>query len=193
MNNSILQLIRANKDYNAKNSVAWFQSQIRAVTGGKQITSMQMLQQNQKNLTTQILPGKMYMFVYSAKHKDTLPYWDKFPLIIPFAKETGAFKGLNFHYLPYTQRILLLDALIKVGEKGGMRSDSDRLRMSWQVVSSASKMKLVQPCVKMYLNGHVKSRFIEIPKENWATAIMLPTHAFVGDTAENAWKNYIKG
>ena len=187
MSDSILEIIRNNKNYNSHNSVTWFQQQIRLITGGKDISSMQMLQQNQANLTTKLLPGKMYAFVYDAKHKEKLPYFDRFPLIIPFAKDNTSFKGLNFHYLPLAQRILLMDALIRVGGKGKTMSDNDKLRLSWATVSGASKMRLVQPCVKMYLNGYVKSRFIEIPSEHWATAIMLPTANFNSASLEQVW------
>lgn len=193
MANSILELIKQNREYNSKNSVAWFQKQVREIVGNNKISSMQMLSQNQNNLTTTILPGRLYMFVYDPKHKETLPFYDKFPLILPFAKDTGSFKGLNFHYLPYAQRILLLDALIRVGQKGTKRSQNEELRLSWQVVNSAAKMRLAAPCVKMYLNGHVKSRFIEIPKDDWATAIMLPTHSFVGGSAEKIWTESTRG
>ena len=33
-----------------------------------------------KDATPQI--GRMYMFVYDAKHKDTLPFFDMYPLLI---------------------------------------------------------------------------------------------------------------
>lgn len=186
---NILDLIRGNPQYSAKNSVTWFQSQIRDLVGSRNITSMQMLAQMQNNLTTQLLPGKMYMFVYSAKHKETLPYYDKFPLIIPFAKDSLSFKGLNFHYLPYAQRILLLDSLVKVGDKANKYKKNDQLRLSWQLVTNMSRSNLMAPCVKMYLNGYVKSRFIEIPQKDWATAIMLPTHNFAGASATTVWRD----
>lgn len=187
---SILKLIRSNRDYSSKNSVTWFQSQIKQLTGGStNISSMQMLAQNQSSQTTVILPGRMYMFVYSAKHKEKLPYFDRFPLIIPFSKDRGSFKGLNFHYLPYAQRILLLDALIRAGGKANPHRKNDALRLTWDTVNAASKMPLIAPCVKMYLNGYVKSRFIEIPSESWATAIMLPTANFGEVSINEVWKD----
>lgn len=193
MANSILELIKQNKEYNSKNSVQWFQRQIKSIIGKDQLSSTDMLRQNQGNLTTRILPGRMYMFVYDPKGKDSLPFYDKFPLVIPFSKEQGHFRGLNFHYLPYSQRIILLDALIRVGQKSTMKNMNEELRLSWQIVRSAAKMKIAAPCVKMYLNGHVKTRFVEIPKDDWATAIMLPTHSFVGSSANKVWTKSITG
>lgn len=35
--------------------------------------------------------GQMYLFQYDALHKDTLPYYDRFPLIFPFRKTNDGF------------------------------------------------------------------------------------------------------
>jgi hypothetical protein len=35
------------------------------------------------------------MFFYEAKYQDVLPYWDKFPLVLPFRKVMGGFYGIN--------------------------------------------------------------------------------------------------
>ena len=44
--------------------------------------------------------GQMFLFAYDAKHKDTLPYYDRYPLIFPFKKVNDGFLGINMHYLP---------------------------------------------------------------------------------------------
>ena len=36
------------------------------------------------DLTSKIEPGNMYMFMYDPKLKETLPYYDTFPLCLPF-------------------------------------------------------------------------------------------------------------
>ena len=55
-------------------------------------------------MTAMPLVGSMYMYEYSAKHKDTLPYYDRLPLIFPYKKVKGGFYGLNMHYLPQPQQ-----------------------------------------------------------------------------------------
>ena len=37
-------------------------------------------------LTSRPSVGQMYMYFYEAKTKETLPYFDRFPLVFPFAK-----------------------------------------------------------------------------------------------------------
>ena len=47
------------------------------------------------------------------KHKETLPFYDSFPLVIIIGKAKGGFLGMNLHYLPPTLRAKFLDALME--------------------------------------------------------------------------------
>jgi hypothetical protein len=42
--------------------------------------------------------GRMYFYYYDPKTKDTLPYYDKFPLVIPIERYSDGFLGLNLHF-----------------------------------------------------------------------------------------------
>jgi hypothetical protein len=50
-----------------------------------------------------------------------------------------------------------------------------------------SRYKLAQPCVKHYLNDHVRSPFRRVEANDWATAMMLPVERFQGATKEQVW------
>ena len=88
-------------------SLNWYQTQVKGLADVRP----EKLMKNVPDTVTRILPGNMYMFFYDAKLKDTLPFWDQFPLVLPFRKVDGGFIGLNLHYLPYTTRFKLLGAL----------------------------------------------------------------------------------
>ena len=88
----------------AKKSKNWFQQQTRLL-GRQQITPQKAMRGG--DFTTRPMPGKLYMFLYDPKHKETLPYYDMFPLVFPFSKDSTGFTGLNMHYLPYQMRIML--------------------------------------------------------------------------------------
>jgi hypothetical protein len=137
-----------------------------------------------------VIPGKLYMFAYDAKHKDTLPYWDKFPLLFPFKMVKGGFLGLNMHYMPVPFRIKLLDRLMVID--GSKNTRRVKLQLSWQLVTGASSLKLLEPCVHRYLNDHVRSQFREIERVDWATAMMLPTQQFIGANSSQVWKDSMK-
>ena len=53
----------------------------------------------------------MFMFIYDPKHKDTLPFYDTFPLVFPIEIYSDSFLGINLHYLPPVLRAKLMDAL----------------------------------------------------------------------------------
>ena len=138
----------------------------------------------------------MYMFRYEAKHKDTLPYYDTFPLIFPFkhAQVSGlagkgpAFYGLNMHYLPLRLRAKLMDALYLVN--ADKKTDPiSKMRLSYRILTNTSKIKYFEPCIKQYLFSHVKSRFFEISNEEWNMALFMPLERFVGATKQQVWKD----
>ena len=74
-------------------------------------------------LTGDQLMGGMYMFVYDAKYQDTLPYWDRFPLVIVTDLTKNGFQGLNLHYLSPRDRVKLLDGLYAMTVKETVEKD----------------------------------------------------------------------
>jgi hypothetical protein len=124
--------------------------------------------------------------VYDAKDKDTLPYWDKFPLVLPYKKVAGGFMGLNLHYLPYQPRVMLLQRLMEFATDKNM-NENTRIRYSWSLIGGVSKFKWAEPCIKHYLTDHVKSTFRKIDAQDWATAVLLPVEQFVGATKTKVW------
>lgn len=132
--------------------------------------------------------GKMYMFVYDPKHKDTLPFYDTFPLIFPIAFYGDSFLGINLHYLSPVLRAKLMDALYQtINNK--KYDNTTKLRLSYQVLASASKFKWFEPCVHKYLFSHVGSQFIYIAPDEWDFALMLPTERFQGATKQQVFRD----
>ena len=56
--------------------------------------------------------GLLNMFFYDPKMKKKLPYYDRFPLILPIEQYSDGFLGINFHYLSMPIRIRLLDRVM---------------------------------------------------------------------------------
>ena len=55
--------------------------------------------------------GLMNLMYYDPKLKESLPYYDVFPLVIPIRKLNDGFIGINFHYLSIPLRLGLLEKL----------------------------------------------------------------------------------
>jgi hypothetical protein len=173
---------------NAKNSTTatananmWLREQaqsVRNVSNPKQLLSKQT-----DRMVTTITVGRMYLFMYDPKMKDELPYYDRFPLIFPFRRVQGGFYGINMHYLPHMLRAKLMDSLYALANNNNY-DDTTKLRLSYQLLNSASKFRYFEPCVKHYLNSQVRTRFLWVPADQWETALFLPLERFVGATKQ---------
>lgn len=184
--NSLFEKYRYDRSIYAKSS-AWFDQQVLLLQKNK-ITPQQILRDRRETTSVKILPGNLYMFLYDAKNKETLPYWDRFPLVFPFRAVQGGFYGLNFHYLPYRLRLQLLNKLLQF-KTNDKFDENTRLRYSWALIDGVSKFKAAEPCVKHYLYEQVRSPFAKIQSKDWATAMMLPVERFVGANKNAVWED----
>ena len=165
-------------------SVQWYQTQI------KQLGNVRpnKLMANTAQLVTKVLPGNMYMFFYEAKLKDKLPYYDQFPLVLPFRKVPDGFYGINLHYLPYMARFKLLGMLSDYASDDKMNEDT-KLLLSWKILNGSSKLAMIKPCVKHYLTEQLQSRFLQIKYPDWTVASQLPVERFVGSDKSSIWRD----
>ena len=144
-------------------------------------------ERKENRLVTKLSVGRMYLFHYDPKTKDTLPYYDRFPLIFPFRKVDDGFYGINLHYLPHVLRARLMDSLYTLVNNTN-NDDTTKLKISYQILDSSSRFKYFKPCVKHYLNSHVKSRFLWVPADHWKTALFLPLERFEKASTTTVWK-----
>lgn len=137
---------------------------------------------------TGFYPGHMYFYFYDAKNKNTLPYYDRFPLVIPVEKSRDGFLGLNLHYLPIKYRLILLDKLYETLNNERF-DETTKLQLSYNLLAGAARYEEFKPCLKRYLNSHIASGLIEIEPKNWEIAIFLPVEMFVGATKEQVHRD----
>ena len=131
--------------------------------------------------------GKMFMFFYDPKHKDTLPYYDMFPLIFLLDFKDNGFMGINLHYLPPVLRAKLMDALYSTANNNKYNA-STKLNVSYQILNAASRYRYFKPCLKHYLADHVQGNYLNIEPKNWDSALMLPTERFKKASADKVWR-----
>lgn len=140
--------------------------------------------------------GKMYVFQYDAKHKKTLPYYDRFPLVIPFdairtngyASNGAGFMGLNLHYLHPWLRARLMDGLYAYISDDKL-DENTRLKMNYKLLKRVSQLRFFAPCVKQYLFAHMRSRFFFIHPKEWDIALFLNLARWQGSSQANVWKD----
>ena len=154
-------------------SRAWFMKKARTIRG---INREELMKEDEVSSGGRRIIGSMQMFFYDPKFKQTLPYYDTFPLVIVIKPAKGGFLGLNLHYLPPTLRAKFLDALMdNVTSK---KRDNAKFDLTVRLLASASKLKYYEPCIKHYLNAQVKSKFAEVKAPEWEIATFLPTAQF---------------
>jgi len=162
----------------------WFRGVAADVSSGR-VNSKRMLGETTR-LTDAPSIGHMYHFQYDPKHKQTLPYYDRFPLIFMVGPAANGFYGLNLHYLPPVLRAKLMDQLYTLSTNRKY-DESTRIALSYSLLSKAGRFKYFKPTFKHYLSIHVQSRFIHIAPTEWDIALMLPTQRFAKANKGRVW------
>jgi len=148
-------------------SYDWYKKQVSKMTtpGARSLI-------NQGKATLRPKYGVMNLFGYDPKHKATLPYYDRFPLIMPLEAAKGGFYGLNFHYLQPGARVAFLRQLSKYA------SDNNYDKKTRYQLPNLSGT-YYKRTVKHYLFNQVRTSFLNITADEMAIAIFLPVARFI--------------
>ena len=144
------------------------------------------LLKDQAALRVKTMIGRMYFFYYEPKGKEVLPYYDRFPLVIPMDRGVSGFLGLNLHYLPPKTRLILLHKL-SVYATNARYDETTRFRVTYDILKGSARIYEHTPAIKQYLYPQVRSRFLEVTADQWDIAAMLPTAIFRGATISEVY------
>ena len=165
-----------------KESMRWFRTRVSQIKGVNRNQLMKDSRQRKR-----FIYGDMYMYMYDPKHKQTLPYYDRFPLTIPIEPAKGGFLGLNLHYLPQSLRAQFLDQLYDRTNNTKF-DESTRFSVTYKMLKGLSGKPYFKPCVKHYLTSQIRSSFAIVDSADWEIAIFLPTESFKKSSMDNVWK-----
>jgi len=179
---------RAGVQARTKQSRKWFQDKIKDLS---MPSKRAILKDDALERTNREIAGNMYMYFYDPKLKETLPYYDRFPLTIMVEPAKGGFYGLNLHYLNYNVRARFLDELMALGP--AKSTENARLRrLRYQLLAGTKKYKEFKPCFKHYLTNHIKSPLSRVPMTDWEIAIFLPIEEFKKKSKSAVWAESLK-
>lgn len=139
------------------------------------------LMKESSRLITRIYPmhiGRLCMFYYYPKLQKELPYYDRFPLIMPIEVYNDGFLGLNFHYLPNRLRAQLMDAIYDTVIKDTHLNEKQRIFFSYRIMKRVIKIPNYMPTIKRYLYTHLRSRIHVLAPDAWNVALFLPLERF---------------
>lgn len=127
--------------------------------------------------------GKLYTYLYNPKTKEKLPYYDIVPLVIPVSYTNNGFYGLNFHYLSLPERNKLLNLILPFSENGS----NEKKKVSYAKLQALAS-GMWSPCCKRYLWDHIRTKFVNIPTEDWREIIKMPVISFQKSSASQVYK-----
>ena len=164
------EAFRAGVTPRTRESMTWFRQKAHRI---RRVNRRELMKEDPIELRSTFRPGNMFMFFYDPKTKDTLPYYDKFPLVIVVGKAPGGFYGLNLHYISPILRARLLDALLD-NTTDKRYDENTRFKVNYAMLNRTSKLRFYKPCFKHYLLDHVQSRLAHVPAPEWEIATFLP-------------------
>lgn len=147
-------------------SLSWYKSSLKSVsekytaennrmTIEQKLDSIDALVHQDENvLRRRVFPGHLYFFEYQAETQ-SLPYYDKYPLVYVFSSGGTEFYGANLHYIKPKRRQIVIKKLHE------------------------GIIDVPQKIIHKYLNKRCKSLFLDLAKQEWETAIVLPVEDFV--------------
>ena len=136
----------------------------------------------------------MIMFQYDPIGRNTLPYYDKFPMGFIIDVQPDNFLMLNMHYLPLGLRANVMDMLYEyvTGDPDNLQ-DSDRLLMMpqpYRILKRYRRLRWYKGAMKRYLNTRVQSRIVTIYPKEWNVALFMPmTRTFRGASKEKVFRD----
>lgn len=167
-----------------KESMDWFRRKAHTI---RRVNRVELMKEDPIEMRNRVKMGNMFMFFYDPKHKETLPYYDRFPLIIMVERAPGGFYGLNLHYLPPILRAKFLDSLMDI-TNNKKYDESTRFNITYATLKRAMKFKYFKPCFKHYLTKHVRGRFAYVSPPEWEIATFLPTADFAKSRNANVYR-----
>lgn len=192
------ELFGPNAKRNIKRSNEWF---MRRISKDNRISTNKVFGQFKQAFKTRTatdkgLIGRLFLYKYDPKHKDTLPVWDANPLVFFFNTFVGDgvygeqgvqyLLGLNVHYLNPRDRLTLFTNLIKFNNDTALREKS-KLKLSWKLLKTFAAQPMAQHAVKMYRADHLRSTPIEINPRYWEIVMFMQIAQWGAGSNKSAW------
>lgn len=164
-------------------AIAWLKEKYRMLIGAR-VSRRRILEES--STVTQPFLGRMYMFQYLPKTRQKLPYYDMFPLVVPI-EFYGANKmlGINFHYLPYNFRSILMGNMIETADLS--RQGNEHFNFRYKNIKGIQRFRHAVPTLHRYDLTKVTSKMIKIDADDWATALYLPVEKFYKQDKRYVW------
>lgn len=165
-------------------SLEWYRKKIFLQFGDKNIDPTALFDKKKYENRPKI--GNIVTFRYNPKLAQTLPYYDRYPLVLILKILPDGFLGLNFHYLSPKHRARFMDRLYKY-QTFSKKDETFKINMTYKILKGASKLSMYKPCLKRYKNRNIGTMFYTLLPSEWDFVLFLPTEKFVGAKRQQVW------
>lgn len=149
--------------------------------------------------------GKLNQFNYNPKHKNTLDYYDKKPLVLSLGviqrKKMRYELGINLNFIPAPYKWYILDKIQRTysgffqRQKDGRASNNalkqPQIRYRYAAIKAMLSQYGFEFAIRMYIPSR-KSKLYCINYNNWVTASFLSIEKFEGITYKQMIKEFRK-
>lgn len=133
--------------------------------------------------STHVEIGHLYFFNYHAKFDEKI--YDALPYTLFLWKDARYLFGVNFHYLEYSMRAKLFDAMYVSRE---IRNLDERnayfqsLSVTYERLSQHRQYNGAKACFHKYLRSHIRGRMLHVGEPEWKIGLFLPSEQFQNAT-----------
>ena len=173
----ILSLKPSEIDSNSAEGIEWFKTAIKNISRSKFKNLNEITSETTPQSPKDDIIGHMFMMFYDAKYKDVLPYYDRFPLVIPMDFTNNGFIGLNLHYIAPQPRAVLLQELYNLISDNELDEET-KFNLSYGLIKKVSRLRYGVPCVKRYLTTHIEGRMERVKPIHWSLVSQIPSARF---------------
>jgi len=118
-----------------------------------------LLKFKRKIIWANMKPGHLFFTSYNAKDKTQT--FDRTPLVMMFWRNTRYTLGLNFHWLPVSMRIYLVQHIMAINKR--RIEHRERIQFSYKQLKPMLKSLGYAPCIRLYINRRFGHNGVVIP------------------------------
>lgn len=172
-------------------SMQWFEEKLTSMTFNRNQIISQTPEFKRRSKIDANIPmiGTMHMFRYDPLSKQTIKYYDRYPLVILVGETIDGFTALNLHYMPPMLRIRFLDFLYQRTLGSGK---AERFNTFWERINRGSTKKFLAPMIKSYRNDRIRGRIAQVFPNEWEIAAFLPFERFFKKSKDIVWRDSTK-
>ena len=135
-----------------------------------------------------IVEGCMYTYRYDA---ETTNDFDRYPMMLCLSRNQTSILGMNFHYLPYSYRFDLFEAMMPLIFPIPA-SQLSKIYITYKTLSSSRQFIGYGATIKRYNIKAFDSNAVFIAPVEWGVALAYPSSQFSGKTLNTVWQESVR-